>query len=338
MKLSYLAFTDKGYELAQQLAEKLGGQAERCNKNNSLKEWTESHFESSEGLIFVGAVGIAVRAIAPYIKSKASDPAVVAVDEMGKFAITLLSGHLGSGNDLAKEISRVCGALTVITTATDINDVFAVDEWAKRQNCKVIDISKIKNVSSAVLKGKTVYVKSFVNIKGEMPLNVKLTDEDDFDVLLDVCRLPLRQSMKEQDSLIIVPKIAVLGVGCRKGTEFESIKECFEAFKEETGIFSESICAVTSIDLKKNENGLVKFADSQNVPFITFSTEELAKAEGSFSKSAFVKQITGVDNVCERSAVLEAKGTLYKKKYTKNGVTMALALKPYTPDWRWKNE
>lgn len=105
MRLAYLAFTETGKQLADRLADALGGTAMRCNQPLSLEAWTSAQFSSAGGLIFVGAVGIAVRAIAPHLKHKATDPAVVAVDEGGRFAVPLLSGHLGGANDLARQIA-----------------------------------------------------------------------------------------------------------------------------------------------------------------------------------------------------------------------------------------
>ena len=97
-----------------------------------------------DALIFVGAVGIAVRAIAPHCRNKAVDPAVVVLDECGHFAVPILSGHLGGANDLARALAAVCGAVPVITTATDANGVFAVDAWARHQNCAVLEPGRIK--------------------------------------------------------------------------------------------------------------------------------------------------------------------------------------------------
>ena len=139
MSRAYLAFTAKGEALARRLAEALPGSVSRCGGDVTLKGWTAEHFAQDEALIFVGAVGIAVRAIAPHCKSKTTDPAVVVVDECGRFAVPILSGHLGGANDLARAIAAVCGAVPVITTATDANGLFAVDEWAKAQGCAVLE-------------------------------------------------------------------------------------------------------------------------------------------------------------------------------------------------------
>ncbi len=139
MRLALIAFSDTGEALANRIAEGLSsgvqraesGAAEmicevsRCPRDTKLAVWTKTHFDAADGLVFVGAAGIAVRAIAPYVKSKATDPAVVVVDELGQYAISLLSGHLGGGNELTLRIAEASGAAPVITTATDIHGQFA---------------------------------------------------------------------------------------------------------------------------------------------------------------------------------------------------------------------
>ena len=140
MTRAYLAFTETGLALAKRLAVALPGSVARCGRDGvSLAEWASAQFVHSDALIFVGAAGLAVRAIAPHCKSKTTDPAVVVVDECGRFAVPILSGHLGGANDLARAIAAVCGAVPVITTATDAHGIFAVDEWAKHQNCMVLE-------------------------------------------------------------------------------------------------------------------------------------------------------------------------------------------------------
>lgn len=326
-----LAFTDRGQRLAETLADALHGQAARCGRPLSLSQWTAEHFPRAGALVYVGAVGIAVRAIAPYVKSKVSDPAVVVVDESGRWAIPLLSGHLGGANDLARRIAGICGAAAVITTATDIRGAFAVDEWAKRQNCVVLQPHKIKEVSAAVLAGRTVGVNSDFPISGEPPRCVRIADDQTCDLRLSIRR-------QDRDVLQLVPRIGVLGIGCRKGITPEALETALAQMLARAGICEQAIVAAASIDLKKEEPGLLRFCASHGWPLRTYSAKELAAVQGRFSTSAFVQQVTGVDNVCERSAVLESGGTLYSKKNAGNGVTMALALQPYAPDWRWQDE
>ena len=331
MKLAYLSFTEKGRQLAGRLAAALGGTAQRCGASCSLEAWTAAHFSQSDGLVYVGAAGIAVRAIAPHLKSKTTDPAVVVVDECARYAIPILSGHLGGANDLARAIGRVCGALPVLTTATDVNGVFAVDEWAKRQNCLVLNPERIKTVSAKLLAGGTVTVQSSWPIAGQPPRNVCQTEDRGADVLLDI-------HPGTGEKLHLVPRIAVLGVGCKKNVSFQTLETALAAFLDRTGVCEQAVSAVASIDLKKEEPGLLDFCAAHGWPLKTYPAEQLREVEGKFTPSAFVKGVTGVDNVCERSAVLASGGTLCQGKTAGDGITMALALAPYQPNWRWQVE
>ncbi len=141
-----------------------------------MSDWTEEHFSSSDALVFVGAMGIAVRAIAPFVKTKTNDPAVVVVDERGQFSIPVLSGHIGGANELANKIANILDAIPVISTATDINNVFAIDTWAKSQGLKILNPENIKSVSSKLLKGEEVHIKSEFSIVGDLPQNVFIND------------------------------------------------------------------------------------------------------------------------------------------------------------------
>lgn len=329
MKLRYLSFTEKGSRLAERLAAVLGGDAERCRGDGFLSAWTESGFREADGLVFIGAAGIAVRAAAPFLRSKDTDPAIVVLDEGGNFAIPILSGHLGGANDLARKIAALCGAVPVITTATDVNGVFAVDTWAKKQGCAVEHIHKIKTVSGKLLAGEKIRIRSDWQIMGIPPKNVILTEGEDYDVFLSISR-------KRGEALRLIPRIAVLGIGCRKGTSAEKIEKAAALFLEKANIHEKALCMVTSIDLKKAEEGLLTFCEKQHLLFRTYSAEELRQANGEFTPSVFVEQVTGVDNVCERSAVLGG-GMLYRRKFISDGVTMALSLHPFQPDWRWEN-
>lgn len=332
MTAKYISFTEKGLHLAQKLAAELGGSAERCGENGlSLAEWTAQSFASAEALVFVGAAGIAVRAIAPHCKSKATDPAVVVVDECGHFAIPLLSGHLGGANDLACAIATACGAVPVITTATDANGIFAVDEWAKRQGCAVVESERIKYVSGALLAGKTVRYTSDWPVMGTPPDGLeRLTGKIK---RADFCLSVHRDGV---DSLHLVPKIGVLGVGCKRGTTAQQLEDAFAKLMREEAIWPQCVCAAASIDLKKEEAGLREFCKNHGWTLQFYTAEQLRQAEGTFTPSAFVASVTGVDNVCERAAVLASGGKLLLPKHAGSGVTLALALKPFAPDWRWQ--
>ena len=344
MKTYCLSFTDKGEQLAERLSEEFGAYADRCNKPLNLQKWTEKAFAEADTIVFVGACGIAVRAIAPHVVSKVTDPAVIVIDECGEFVISLLSGHLGGANDMARRIAAFLGSVPVITTATDRNDVFAVDEWSKRQNAIVLEPPKIKLVSSKILDGKDVMVRSGFDVKGELPEHLALTGQnpdgassaggepaEDADIEFDVFETSVKP-------LHIVPVIVHLGIGCRKDTPEVAIEQAFAAFKRETGLIERSVVKCASIDLKAGEPGLREFCEFHGWKFETFSAEELEAAEGEFESSEFVKKTTGVDNVCERAAVISSGGKLIAGKFAHEGVTFAAAAEPYFPDWRWKDE
>lgn len=332
MAIKYICFTDKGELLAQEIASKIGGSASRCGRGGvSLGGWTEQGFALADALVYVGAVGIAVRAVAPHCRSKATDPAVVVVDECAHFAVPILSGHLGGANDLARAIAAACGAVPVISTATDANGVFAVDEWARRNGCVVIEPQRIKRVSGELLAGKTVRCFSAWPIQGVPPAGVELLAAAgaDTDFCLDV-------HTGDTKSLHIVPRIGVLGIGCKRGVSALQLEQAFCEFVSEAGVWPQCVYAAASIDIKKDEKGLARFCQNHGWPLQFYSAEQLRLVQGSFTASDFVRGVTGVDNVCERAAVLASGGRLCVPKRASSGVTFALALGAFEPSWRWQ--
>ena len=340
MKVSIIAFTDNGMEIAYKLSNSLSESNDvdftRCGKG-ALSTWTEEHFSTNDALIFIGAIGIALRAIAPYIKTKTKDPAVVVVDELGQFSIPILSGHIGGANELALQISKDLGSIPVITTATDINKVFAVDTWAKSQELQILNPECIKLVSSKLLKGESVHVKSDYPIQGNLPKNVYLNDLEDSRVGYDVIitHKDLENECKN-DALLLVPQIITVGIGCRKDIIFEAIEKSILNIFENENYHILSINALASIDKKANEKGILEFAKKYDLPFNTYSAEELNSLEGDFTKSEFVKSVVEVDNVCERSAIMESNGKLIRRKDTCDGAGVTVALAINDPNISWE--
>ena len=323
--IAYLAFTEKGRALAEALCAELGGEVSCTRDGVPLRDWTERSFGERRALVFVGAAGIAVRAVAPHLRSKASDPAVVAVDECACYAVALLSGHLGGANELAERIAEACGAQAVITTATDRGGIFAFDEWARVQGLSVADAGKIRTVSAKLLAGGSVSVRSVLPIVGVPPENICLTESGNADVWVDV---------RAHDALTLVPPVLTLGVGCRRAAERGTLEARFAALCAETGILPAAIGAAASIEQKRGERGLEAFCAAHGWPLRFFSAEELAALGGGFSASSFVAETVGVDNVCERAAVRSAEGELVVGKYAGEGVTFALARRITELDWR----
>lgn len=340
MKVSIIAFTDNGMEIAYKLSNSLSEANDvdftRCGKG-ALSTWTEEHFSTSDALIFIGAIGIALRAIAPYIKTKTKDPAVVVVDELGQFSIPILSGHIGGANELALQIAEDLGSIPVITTATDINKVFAVDTWAKSQGLNILNPECIKLVSSKLLKGESVHVKSDYPIQGNLPKNVYLNDLEDSNAGYDVIitHKDLENECKN-DALLLVPQIITVGIGCRKDISFEAIESSILNILESENYHILAINALASIDKKANEKGILEFGKKYDLPFNTYSAEELNSLEGDFTKSEFVKSVVEVDNVCERSAIMESNGKLIRRKDTCDGAGVTVALAINGPNISWE--
>ena len=250
MTIRLLAFTDRGEALARTLAKHLDGEAARCGPDCPLSAWTKQAFSQGDALVFVGAAGIAVRAIAPYVKSKASDPAVVVVDEAGKYAIPILSGHLGGANALARRIAACIGGQAILTTATDLNQVFAVDLWAKAQGCAVPEPERIKCVSARRLAGEPVEFESDFPLPEPYPAGLTPGSGAGFTVSID---------RKDDERLHLVPRIVTLGVGCKKATTQEAIEAAYRTLLDRSTLHPSSILQVCTIDRKGEEPGLLAF-------------------------------------------------------------------------------
>ncbi len=324
--IAIAAFTPRGTELGRLLAGELGASLALTGREDfSLSIWTAEQFPKREALIFIGAAGIAVRAIAPHLRHKAEDPAVLCVDELGAYVIPLLSGHLGGANALAQRLAALTGGEAVITTATDLNGLFAVDLWAKRQNMAVVNPERIKSVSAKLLRGERVRIDCPWPVAGERPHLVEMGNPGDACVC---CR------RTDGNALLLAPRIVTLGIGCRRGTTKEQLELSFARFCDERGLLPQAVAAAVSLDLKQDETGLLAFCRAHDWPLRFYSADKLKAVPGTFSASPFVERTTGVDNVCERAAACEG-GKLIEKKYAAEGVTFAAAEGLFTPDWSW---
>lgn len=343
MKISIICFSLTGWETGEKLQKgfaQKGADVSLDGKSRYIsgsikertEEWAGKKFADSDALVFVGACGIAVRSIAPYIKKKTGDPAVLVIDECGKFVISLLSGHLGGANELALSASEILMAIPVITTATDLHNRFAVDVFAKKNNCEIFHMKAAKEVSAALLAGENVGFFSEFPWKGRLPEGLVLCSGKEKKLPeIGIAVTIHKNCMPFSSTVHVVPPAVVFGMGCRKGKEISGIKKAAEACVESLEIYKEAVCCFSSIDIKKEEKGLLGLSEEWDIPFVTYEKEKLLNVPGEFTESCFVKQVTGVDNVCERSAVLASEnGTLIQKKTGQDGVTTAAALK----DWR----
>lgn len=316
--IALVAFTEDGVRTALGLQRELGGRVYAPPRfvggdntlgrlDMSVSEWASSHFKNAEALVFVCAVGIAVRAIAPSAESKTRDPAVVCLDDLGRNVVPLLSGHLGGANDLAVKIASITGGNAVVTTSTDLHGITAPDTWARRTGLTVENPREIRAVSGALIDGKAI--------------GVAVTEEI----------IPPPWPV----TLWLRPKNRVLGVGCRKGIAPSALEDAIADFLSGAGVSPHSIAAVASIDLKKNEAAILEWSGKRNLPFRTWTAAELEAVNGPFASSERVRRVVGVDNVCERAAVLAARklsgsdkesgGVLMRSKTLYEGITLALA-------------
>lgn len=292
----------------------------------SLSDGVGEWFGKVDAVVFFCAVGIAVRMIAPYLHHKSVDPAVVVMDEAGRFCIPVLSGHMGGANELAERIADYFGAIPVVTTATDRENKFSVDDFARKNKLAVGSWELAKEISADILEGSFIKMDSEYPVGGECPEEVLLSEE--VTGKGRICISPYVLAGKGTERVLqLIPKWYVIGIGCRKDSTKEEIAAAIETFLEEEGILFEAVDSIASIDLKKEEKGLVEFCREKGLPFLTYSAKELQRVEGDFSESAFVEQVTGVSCVCERSAVAAAQGELVCSKRIYGGVTVALAVK-----------
>jgi cobalt-precorrin 5A hydrolase len=367
-KIRIISFTKTGFELSKRMAEVLkveyevwqyttkdevaDQEADAIHVTGGLNAWCEECFYDSSALIFIGACGIAVRTIAPFIQSKVKDPAVLVSDEHGKNMISLLSGHLGGGNALTDYLARALDATPIITTASDVNGRIAIDVWAKKNNLVITDLTLAKKVAANIVAGQRIPFFCGGDIKGVVPGELEQIERKPGQFCITEQGEMVRKSDYEADRraqfvvsvydnwkpeiLRLVPKTVILGIGCMRGKTCAEVRAHVERMLEQKHIARESICQIVSIDLKENEGGIIEYAKELSVPYQTFSREELQEVPGMYSPSDFVQNTTGVGNVCERAAVAalpkeeQEKARFICRKTAADGVTAALVCREWS--------
>lgn len=343
MKLSVISFTENGKQLSESIEKLLERELEiglytKCEASinddiysdiffvkTSVGNWAKERIQEQDALLFIGACGIAVRAVAPFLTDKLHDVPVLVMDEKGKYVIPILSGHMGGANDLANLIAAKTGAEPVITTATDINKKFAVDLFAKRNSLSIANKDGIAKVSSKVLAGREITMSieagheiiggesgiRFVSYPPASFVDVVVTSKDDaFDA-----------------ALLLKPHEYVIGFGCKRGKNVSEIDNFLRKAINKMGISISQILAIASISQKRDEQGIIEWCRKEGILFLTYTAEELQGVKGNFTESSFVKDQVGVDNVCERAAVKACGegGKLIRPKVAENGMTIAIA-------------
>lgn len=347
MKLSIISFTKKGIQLSENIANVwtetetiLFTKCSICFEetktvlfvSKSIMEWAKEQFEQKNILLFIGACGIAVRAIAPHITDKLHDSPVLVIDENGQYVIPILSGHMGGANELAVSIAEKIGAVPIITTATDLNRKFAVDLFAKKNGLSIVNKDGIAKVSSKVLSGQAITIciePGHFDKDCKLPKGVQLTEyppSQKVDILIT------SEKKNWEATILLMPKEYVIGIGCRKGKEAEKIEAFLQKHLKKAGISLIQIAGLASIDAKKKEPGILAWSRKENIPFVTYTASELGRLKGNFHTSEFVNAQVGVDNVCERAALklCQPDGKLIYEKYAEDGMTIAIAKKEWS--------
>jgi cobalt-precorrin 5A hydrolase len=284
--------------------------------------------------IFIMATGIVVRSIAPLLTDKSRDPAVVVMDEMGHYAISLVSGHIGGANRLAEAVSDWTGAEPVITTATDVRGLPAIDAMAVERELRIENPTAIRRVSMSLLLGKPVWIHdplgAFTDpVPGMTPSGARtITEFQDFlntdpgpGVVVDDIRFDLAP-----DILVLRPGSLVAGMGCNRGTGADEMDDLLRSTLEGFGLSLKSVSTIASVDLKKDEAGFIELSRRLGIPFIVFSREELRSVPGILSPSDAVLEHIGVSSVCEAAAIMGANhGHLVVPKRKTPNATLAIA-------------
>lgn len=347
MEISVIGFTENGIKMACYLSDQVKGKLNgcqihlygKCNYLNplllqridfvesSIIDWAREQMHAKHIILFIGAVGIAVRAIAPWITDKLSDQPVLVMDETAKFVIPILSGHVGGANDLARQIAHLMGAEPVITTATDLCDKFAIDLFAKRNDLVIQNKDGIAKVTSKVLAKERITMSvENGHLQGKLPENincmlVSYPPKEAVDVLI------ASEKGSKQASLWLSPKEYLLGMGCKKGKDIREIKGFVDSTIKQLRIREDQILGLASVDLKKEEKGFLLWCEEKEKHFFTYTAKELSEVDGEFTASEFVNAKVGIDNVCERAAIKACggDGQLILRKTGCNGMTIAIA-------------
>jgi cobalamin biosynthesis protein CbiG len=335
-KTAILYITDNGFGLAERLKADLPAKEIARFAPSVVSDLWHNY----DNLVFIMAAGIVVRTIAPLLKDKKTDPAVVVLDEQGKFAVSLVSGHLGGANDLAKEIARRLGGEAVITTASDVNNLPSIDLWARDndliiENWDVLSLVGTRYVNNGGLR---VYCDSALQLPPEF---LRVADPRFADAIItnrrDVyagsprCSITgegcSTEACRVKGQVYLRPLNLVAGIGCNSGTPLDEIEAALQATLEEHNLVFLSLQSLATIDIKENEPGLRAFADKHGLTLRAFSAADLNTVAG-IEPSEVVLKATGAVGVAEPAALLASGGDkLIVPKQKKGNVTVAIALK-----------
>ncbi|WP_458405750.1 cobalt-precorrin 5A hydrolase [Methanobrevibacter sp.] len=335
MKIAIISVSEKGKELAICIKEKLDNDSTIIKTDlyhKNVKKYFPLLFNEYDAIIAIMASGILIRSIASLIESKATDPAVLNIDDNGNFVISTLSGHLGGANKLTNKIAKLISATPVITTSTDVNNKLGIDVIAKDLFLSVNDTKEILFFNKAILEGRelSLTVNSNKNFNYLFDYLTKNTLEIDVSIKFS-SKIKTDEIHVTLDDhiLILKERKIVAGIGCRRGKECEKIYHGLKKSIDELNIDISRINMLTSAEIKKDEQGILELSEKLNIPveFVTLDKLKLFQSND-ITKSEFVKSKFGIWGVCEPSALIMAgfESKLIYKKTSYDGVTISIAI------------
>lgn len=322
MKLGIITATEKGVAKAFKIKEKIDCDIYTFGKfmtekngmktiliDGKLKDFLGSIFDKYNTFLFITATGIAIRTIAPYIKSKDKDPAILSMDEQGNFIIPLLSGHLGKANERANFLGKITGAFPIITTASDVSGKIAVDTLAMKINGELDSLENAKKVTSLIVAGKNVSIKVPKNISDENPSGVIIVSN--------------RENIETTQ---IIPKNIIIGIGCKKNKESKLIINAIKDTLQKLNLSKKSIRFFATGDIKEKEVGIIEASLYFDRELKIVSRDDIKKIQDDFETSEFVKKITGVGAISAPAAKIASgrNGKFLAKKLKYDGITISI--------------
>ena len=293
---------------------------------HSLGEELKNQFFAYKSHVFIFSTGIAVRMIGPLIRSKLTDPAVVVMDDQGKHVISLLSGHLGGANELARQIAGLINGNPVITTATDVNDLPSIDMIAKERGLFIETPKNIKQINMAFLTGEKIVLKDAESrIREAIPARFLSAEEKDKDKPGILCSWKTENVSRE--TMVLRPRVLSVGIGCNRDTPYEVIYDFFNTIMAKEKLSVNSLSSLATTDVKRDEKGLLQLSEALKVPIKFYGKEDLNSVKTIENPSKMVEKHLGVKSVCEAAAILAANnGKLIVPKKKNQDVTLAVAL------------
>jgi|TARA_B100000959_G_scaffold120723_1_gene126892 cobalt-precorrin 5A hydrolase len=345
--VSVLAITKNGINIGEKLKELFPNwdifvPSKLSNENKSIIWYSEPTsdkiielFKNSNALICLFSLGAVIRLIAPYLKDKKTDPAVIVIDDKTNFVISVLSGHIGGANELTQEISEKLNALPVITTAADVNKTIAVDLVGREFGWKIDDETTVTKISAHMVNAEPIGVFQQTGNKKwykELPKNVtiynsleelKKSNSKAYLIISDT----IIDNELAQESVIYRPQSLVIGIGLHWDTTKDTIKDGIEHCLKKFNLSSKCIAKLVSIKKSEDVQGLIDLGEEMKIPVEYVNREELAEIITP-NPSNTVKAFEGTASVSEAAAIKISNGELIveKQKFPPN-LTVAIARK-----------